>query len=507
MQTYEPALPVSVEAVPLSTLEIDAAIVLVADGRPPDDPELDRVTGGRLSQAISSKEFSGKPNAVFVTPVVDASWRPARVMLAGIGPAEEVDLDRLRHAAATVGRSAAERRWRRIAIVLPGAFSTPDEAQAVAEGLTLAAFSPGAYKTDRDEQRASIESIVSIAPIASRDDLAQIEQAASRGYILGACCNEARALTNEPANGLTPRVFAEYAARAGQQAGLLVDVLDDARIAGLNMGLLLGVSRGSAEPPRLLVLKYEPRTADAVPMLGLVGKGVTFDTGGISLKTSDGMHRMKTDMGGGAAVLGAMNAIATLKPPIRVVGVVPLTENMPGGRALKPGDVLRSAEGPTVEVLDTDAEGRLVLADALWYARSLGATHLVDVATLTGACVVALGRHVSGLFGSPDWWVRRVQETADRAGDRVWPLPSSDDYREQLKSEIADIANIGGRPAGAATAAVFLKAFTGKLPWAHLDIAGTAWSDDASPYQPKGPTGVMVRTLAELAFTADRWER
>jgi leucyl aminopeptidase len=273
------------------------------------------------------------------------------------------------------------------------------------------------------------------------------------------------------------------------------------------MALLAGVARGSAEPARVVVLRYEPRDADHSPVLGLVGKGVTFDTGGISLKDPDGMYRMKTDMSGGAAVVGAMKAIAALKPPIRVIGVVPLAENMPGSRALKPGDVLRSAEGRTVEVLDTDAEGRLILADALWYARSLGATHLVDVATLTGACVVALGRHTSGLFGSPDWWVERVRETAVRAGDRVWPLPVWDDYRDQLKSEIADLTNIGGRPAGAVTAAVFLKEFTGKLPWAHLDIAGTAWADEAAPYQPKGPTGVMVRTLAELAFSADRWER
>jgi leucyl aminopeptidase len=236
-------------------------------------------------------------------------------------------------------------------------------------------------------------------------------------------------------------------------------------------------------------------------VLGLVGKGITFDTGGISIKPAEGMERMKDDMAGGAAVACAMRAIAMLQAPVRVVGVVPATENMPGGRAIKPGDVLRSASGKTVEVINTDAEGRLILGDGLWYARQLGATHLVDVATLTGACVVALGKTTSGIFGTPTEWVEHVRQVADRAGDRVWPMPLFDEYREQLKSEIADFSNTGGRPAGSITAALFLSEFTGGLPWAHLDIAGTAWADESKPYQPKGPTGVAVRTLAELAFT------
>jgi leucyl aminopeptidase len=235
-------------------------------------------------------------------------------------------------------------------------------------------------------------------------------------------------------------------------------------------------------------------------VLGLVGKGITFDTGGISIKPADGMERMKDDMAGGAAVASAMRAIALLDAPIRVIGVVPATENMPGGRAIKPGDILRSAEGKTVEVINTDAEGRLILGDGLWYARRLGATHLVDVATLTGACVVALGKVTSGLFGTPEPWVEQVRRVANRAGDRVWPMPLFDDYRDQLKSEIADFTNTGGRPAGSITAAMFLKEFTGGLPWAHMDVAGTAWADEARPYLPKGPSGVAVRTLASLAF-------
>ncbi len=279
-----------------------------------------------------------------------------------------------------------------------------------------------------------------------------------------------------------------------------VDVLDEHRLEQLGMGLLLGVARGSSEPPRLVAMRYEPAGAPPAPVLGLVGKGITFDTGGISIKPADGMERMKDDMAGGAAVACAMRAIARLRAPIRVVGVVPATENMPGGRAIKPGDVLKSASGKTVEVINTDAEGRLILGDGLWYARQLGATHLVDVATLTGACVVALGKITSGLFGTPASWVEDVRRAAGRAGDRVWPMPLHDEYFDQLKSEIADMTNTGGRPAGSITAAMFLKEFTGGLPWAHLDIAGTAWAEEAKPYLPKGPSGVGVRTLAELAL-------
>jgi leucyl aminopeptidase len=237
-------------------------------------------------------------------------------------------------------------------------------------------------------------------------------------------------------------------------------------------------------------------------MLGLVGKGVTFDTGGISIKPADGMERMKDDMAGGASVVAAMRAIGMLGAPNRVIGVVPMAENMPGGKAIRPGDVLTSAAGKTVEVINTDAEGRLILADGLWYAAREGATHLVDVATLTGACVVALGRVHSGLFGSPDGWRDTVARAAQAAGDRLWPMPTDDDYFEQLKSEIADMMNVGGRPGGAVTAAVFLKQFAAGRPWAHLDIAATAWAEDAKPWQQKGATSVAVRTLIELAFTS-----
>ena len=346
-----------------------------------------------------------------------------------------------------------------------------------------------------------------VALEVNEQTLAAACAAVARGRILGECSNLARELANEPGNTLTPREFARRAALIASEAGVKVEILDETAIEKLGMGLLLGVARGSSEPPRLIVFRWDPPGAPATPVLGFVGKGITFDTGGISIKPAEGMERMKDDMAGGAAVACAMRAIGLLNAPIRVIGVVPATENMPGGRAIKPGDILTSASGKTVEVINTDAEGRLVLGDGLWYARQLGATHLVDIATLTGACVVALGKITSGVFGTPDAWVEQVRRVADRAGDRVWPMPLFDEYRDQLKSDIADLMNTGGRPASSITAAMFLKEFTGGLPWVHLDIAGTAWAEEAKPYLPKGPSGVGVRALAELAFTSADWPR
>jgi leucyl aminopeptidase len=278
-------------------------------------------------------------------------------------------------------------------------------------------------------------------------------------------------------------------------------VLDEHALAKLGMNLLLGVGQGSASPPRLIVLRHEPAGAPASPVIGLVGKGVTFDTGGVSIKPADGMERMKSDMSGAAAVAAAMLAVARLGGTYRTVAVIPSAENMVGGKAIRPGDVLRGANGTTVEVINTDAEGRLILGDALWYAQKLGCTHLVDVATLTGAVTVALGRHVSGLLGQPQGWVDTVSGIAADAGDRVWQLPIYEEAREQLRSDIADIINSAGRPGGTITAAAFLREFAGDVPWAHLDIAGTAWAESKESYQPKGATGVAVRTLTAVAMT------
>ncbi len=472
-----------------------------------DEADLDAAAGGEIAAARARGEIAGKVSDLFVTAV--RGWKASRVALVGVGSRKDVSPNRLRRAS-TIGAAAArQRRLTSIAIVhRPGTGVTaPEAAQVLTEGAVLANFDGAAYRTT-DPARVWLDTV----QLRVGGESAELTRASERGRVLGECTNLSRTLSNEPGNTLTPKVFAERATEIAADAGLTVEILDETRIADLKMGLLLGVARGSQEPPRLVVLRHEPpvaaggrppRGSTTQPVLGLIGKGVTFDTGGISIKPAEDMDKMKDDMSGGAAVLCAMAAISRLQAPVRCVAVIPMTENMPGGRALKPGDVLTSAEGKTVEVLNTDAEGRLILGDAVWYARQLGATHLVDVATLTGACVVALGKGATGLFGTPDGWVDQVRRAGERAGERSWPMPVFDDYKELFKSEIADFGNTGGRAGGAITAALFIKEFIGDLSWVHMDIAGTAWAERATPYQPKGATGVGVRTLAELALDAE----
>jgi leucyl aminopeptidase len=493
---------VSVRSARVADVETDLLFVPVFEGENPAGavPGLDQGAAGALGRAAQAGEFQGRAYELFLTPL-SGDWRAGRVALIGAGRAADFDTERLRKLATFASLAARQRRVRRLAFVPRGAGEPAAAVQAIAEGLVLANFSGDRYKSGERSGPPVEEAVIVAGEHADR----LLEQAAERGRILGESSNIARELCNEPSNVLTPTEFAERGGAIARQAGLHVEVLDEEEIARLRMGLLLGVARGSAEPPRVLVMRHSPAGAPPKPVLGLVGKGITFDTGGISIKPAEGMDRMKDDMAGGAAVIGAMRALALLHAPVNVIGIVPATENMPGGRALKPGDVITGAAGKSVEVLNTDAEGRLVLGDGIWYAQQLGATHLIDVATLTGACVVALGRAASGLFGQPERWVEIVRDTATRAGDRCWPLPLYEEYREQLKSEIADLANVGGRPAGVCTAAMFIREFVGEMPWAHLDIAGTAWAEEARPWQPKGATGVAVRTLAELAFTASRW--
>ena len=488
-----------------SDIEADLLVFPVfEDDTLADEADLNAASGGEVAAARARGEITGKVSGLFITAV--RGWKASRVALVGVGPRKDVTPDRLRRAATIGALAARQRRLTSIAIVhRPGtSVDAPGAAQVLAEGAVLANFDGAAYRTT-DPPRVWLETV----QLRVGGESAAVARASERGRVLGECTNLSRALSNEPGNTLTPKVFAERAVGIATDAGLAVEILDETRIADLKMGLLLGVARGSQEPPRLVVLRHEPpqaatggerRAATRQPVLGLIGKGVTFDTGGISIKPADDMDRMKDDMSGGAAVLCAMAAISRLKAPVRCVAVIPMTENMPGGRAFKPGDVLTSAEGKTVEVLNTDAEGRLILGDAIWYARQLGATHLVDIATLTGSCIVALGKTATGLFGTPDEWVAQVRRAGDRAGERSWPMPVFDDYKELFKSEIADFANTGGRAGGAITAALFLKEFSGDLPWVHMDIAGTAWADQAAPHQPKGATGVGVRTLAELAL-------
>ena len=503
MQTVHSVPAVTLSTAPASEGSSELLVIPVFEQDDlADVAGVDAATGGEVSRAQTSGEFRGKPYELFLTPAGRDGWNARRVVLVGAGPRADFTTERLRRIATTAGIAARQRRISRVALLhrTHERIEAPLAAQVLAEGIVLANYNGGSYKTG-DEPRGWVDAAEVVVPSGNKS----LDAAVQRGVVLGECSNLARELANEPSNTLTPRVFADRAAALAKAPGLTVEILDEKKIEQLGMGLLLGVARGSAEPPRVIVLKYEPKGGSRNPVLGLVGKGITFDTGGISIKPAENMDRMKDDMAGGAAVLGATIAAARLGAPVRIVTVIPATENMPSGTATKPGDVLRGASGKTVEVLNTDAEGRLVLGDGVWYAQQLGATHLVDVATLTGACIVALGKSTNGLFANHDAWRDTVLRASERAGDRSWPMPAYPDYFEQLKSEIADFSNTGGRPAGAITAALFIKEFVDGRPWAHLDIAGTAWADETKPYQPKGATGVAVRTLAELAFDVDRW--
>ena len=500
--------PVPVRAGGASAQAVDASLLAVpvlgdaAADTLSDLPGLDDAAAGAIGEARSSGAFRGKRRETFETAVTGDAWRAARVLLIGAPPGPEGPAAHLREAAAVAARVARARRIPRFAFVCRGGAEPAVQAQAVGEGIVTGGFVDTRYKSAADADGAPPACDV-VWP-EGNGEVAVVE-AVGRGVTTGAATNLARELANQPSNLLRPATFAERAAQAVGEVGVAAEVLDEPAIRKLGMGLLLGVGQGSDAPPRLLVMRHEPADAPADPVLGLVGKGVTFDSGGISIKPAAGMEWMKSDMAGGAAVVGAMRAIGALGAPRRVLGIVPMAENMPGGRATRPGDILTGAGGATVEVLNTDAEGRLILGDALWYARQCGATHLVDVATLTGACVVALGGAASGLFARPPAWSDALQAAGARAGERAWPLPLYEEYREQLRSELADMKNVGGREAGACTAAAFLEAFTGDLPWAHLDIAGTAWIEKPREDAAAGATGVMVRTLTELAIGNRNW--
>lgn len=485
---------ISVSGASLASTDVDLIIIPIAqDQAAATAGRLDAPIGDDLRAAIERGEFRGKPNEVYVASAPATGWRAARVVFVGGGPRADISVEHFRRMAATGASVARQQKRPRIgwADLEPGQVETTPRLETIAEAFVLANFNNGVHKSRQDPQFFVREAVL----LTSGDAGA----AAERGRAIGESINAARLLVNEPGNYLTPRVMAEKAADLASVPGISAEILDEKKIEALKMGLLLGVARGSVEPPRLLVLKYSGAGAPAGKTLGLVGKGITFDTGGLSLKPADGMERMKDDMAGGASVVAAMRSIAQQKLPIRAMAIVPMTENMPGGKAIKPGDILTGASGITIEVNNTDAEGRLILGDGLWYARQLGATHLIDIATLTGAIVVGLGKITTGLFGTPQPWVSHIEQAAGRAGEKIWAMPLFEEYREQLKSEIADMVNSPGRPAGSITAAMFLKEFAGTGPWAHLDIAGTAWAEESKPWQPRGATGTMIRTLIEVA--------
>jgi leucyl aminopeptidase len=480
-------------------VETDVLVIPVFSDTDPTTIDLPDDVKGAMVSLRGTQELKGEPyEQHWVRPDGMAA---GRLWLLGAGADASASPDLARRLGTAAGVATRTRGQGRVAMLAHSALQGEAMVRALAEGLTLAAFHVDAYKT-RDRKLADLHSAAIVVSSGGADSLAD---AVALGSVLGEAANVARAVAHEPPNVLTPAVLADRARTLFAGTAVQVEVLDEAQMREKHMGLLLGVAQGSAHPPRLIVLTYEPPDATG-PVLGLVGKAVTFDTGGISIKPAENMDKMKYDMCGGAAVLGAFHAIARTGAPGKVIGVIPSVENMPSGAAFRPGDILTGASGLTVEITNTDAEGRLILGDALWFARQLGATHLVDIATLTGACAVALGRVASGLFGAPDAWRDAVQAAGTRGGDFLWPLPMTDDYKDLLKSDIADMVNAAStRYGGAISAALFLKSFSGDTAWAHLDIAGTAWADEPKPYQPKGPTGVAVRTLIELARSSASW--
>ena len=446
--------------------EADLLVVPILEGADGCDPRF----AAPADSLFKSGDLPLKANETLLIP-----GNP-RTLYVGVGKAD--DAEAWRRAAATVVRRV--KKTKKIAFAAR-------HLAAATEGALTGSFSTDRYKTSDISSKP--EGVAFLY-----GEAADVE----RGRIFGESINWARQIINEK----PPRVIANLAQEMAASAGLECDVLDEKRIEELRMGALLGVSRGSDEPPRVVVLRHRGKPGSN-RLLSYVGKGITFDSGGISIKPADGMERMKYDMAGGATAMATMRALALLKAPVECMAVIPLAENMPGGKAQRPGDVVRSMSGKTIEIINTDAEGRLILADGLAYARQLGATHLIDMATLTGAIRVALGPVRIGVMGNRQDYVDQLLAAAQRAGERMWQLPLDDEYRDLIKSSIADVANSGGRFAGAITAGKFLQEFVGDLPWIHIDIAGIAWNEEEKPYLGKGPSGVAIRTLIEFGMGFD----
>jgi leucyl aminopeptidase len=479
-----------------SQVETDCLVAVVLDQGDKDKPSpavdtTDAAVRDAAKDVIASGEVTGK---MFETTLLHkpAGLKAKRLLLLGGGKVKNFSSTELHKLAGAAVRALKSKTLRSFAFVAPGSVAAPDAVAAIVEGSFVGNFDPDYYKSDRKDQK--IDSIT----IVAGGDQKPLEAAMAAARIIGESQNFTRDLVNEPSNRMTPTILADRAKKMASEVGLKCEVFGADKIKELKMGAFWGVAQGSDEPPALIILRYEPAGAPANPHIGLVGKGITFDTGGISIKPADGMEKMKYDMAGGATMIGVMRAIALLKPKVKVTAIVCATENMPSGKAQKPGDVQIAMSGKSIEIINTDAEGRLVLADGLCYARQLGCTHMVDAATLTGAVVVALAHVNVGIFASDDQMYERMTQANKRAGEKMWRLPLDDDYKDIIKSNIADVMNSGGRWGGAVTAAMFLKEFAEDTPWIHLDIAGTAWMEDQKPWIAKGPSGIAVRSLIEF---------
>ena len=495
------ANPAGIETELLAVLAANAQASNGPDTKP--EPVLlttDEAVKAAAAAVLASGEFKVGANETVLLHA-PAGLAAKRLLIVGLGKQTKVTVHSVRCAAGTAIRFTKPRGIRELVLILPEseALSAAGSVRAAVEGAILGDFDPDTYRSDRKDQ--SVQSFTLAA--SSNSGKAALQAAFSEGAIVAESQNFTRSLVNEPGNKLTPMMLGHRAGLMAEEVGLKWSLFSTEKIHELKMGAFWGVAQGSEEPPALIVLRYEPEGVVDGPVLGLVGKGITFDTGGISIKPSDKMEMMKYDMAGGAAMLGAMRAIALLKPKVRVVCVVCAAENMPDGKAYKPGDVVtampKAADKPgkTIEIVNTDAEGRLVLADGLTYAKQLGATHLIDAATLTGAIGVALGKVNAGVFSNDDESYAKFEAALGISGEKFWRMPLGEEYAELIKSDIGDIKNTGGRHGGASTAAEFLKTFVEDTPWIHLDIAGTAWIEDSKPYIAKGPSGIAVRSILE----------
>lgn len=468
-----------------------------------DDEELqgkvkliNRKVSNKIEKITKDGEFKGKINQVSLLHTIGEI--PAkRILLAGLGKKKDFNIDRVRQA---IGRASTYLRRigiKRITTPLHGdglsSISLSDSAQAIVEGSILGLYQFNKYKTENLDEIKEVEELV----IVEDHDLAEIKKGAKRGEIIADATNFARDLINHPSNYATPTRMADAARDISKEHNLKCKVLERPDMERLGMGGLLGVSKGSQEPPKFIIVEYQG-AKKKTNLIVLVGKTITFDSGGISIKPSEKMEQMKDDMSGGASVLGCLLAASRLKIPLNIVGLLPASENMPSGSAIKPGDILKTMSGKTIEVISTDAEGRMILADALTYATRYKPAAIIDLATLTGACIIALGNFAIGLMGNNNELISKIKRAGDLSGERVWELPLWEEYKEQIRSDIADLKNVGGRAAGTITAGAFLGKFVGDYPWAHLDIAGTSWNEQDRPYMPKGGTGVGVRLLIQF---------
>ncbi len=489
---------------PIEELDVQALAVAVFKDEKSDAgfiKKLDELSGGLVGAALEAEEFSGKEGEqCYFHLVGNDKLKARRLLLVGVGDSGDYKNPQISQMAGTAVRSLRSKNVKTVAVLPRGSGDAEQAASTAVQGAFIALFDPDKYRTVDKEQK-TVDRLVVVIDGADQD---AIDRGVEAGRIVGESINFTRDLANEPGAYMTPTDMAARAREIANEFGLSIDVLDEDRMEQEGMGSLLSVTRGSDQPAKLIILKYTPAKmeTESKELLTFVGKGVTFDSGGISLKPGENMELMKYDMTGGATVLGAMRAIAQLKPPIPVLGVAPCTENLPSGKATKPGDVVRAMTGKTIEIINTDAEGRLILADAIAYAKKLGATRIIDLATLTGAVSIALGDVNAAVLGTDQELIDEIIDAGREVGEKFWQLPLDKEYSKQIKSDIADIKNVGGRKAGTITAAAFLKEFADGVAWAHLDIAGTAWGDDVRPYRSKGPTGIAVRTLLRIVDRA-----